>query len=238
MSRKEQDIKRLIASQCHVGTKQLHFDMKRYVSHRSDNGSYILNLEETWQHIKLAARVIAAIEQPQDVMVVSSRPIGQRAVIKFAHYTLASSTRSARWTPGTLTNQSNSASGKFQEPQLLIVTDPHLDRQAIVEASYVNIPVIALCNSDTPLQYVDIPIPVGNRETKSISMIYWLLAREVKILRGELRQDEEWDVLVDLFYHKEITNDQLGITDNQVKQEAEGEDHEHQAEGEKADKDW
>ncbi|CAD8081852.1 unnamed protein product [Paramecium primaurelia] len=238
MSRKEQDIKRLIASQCHIGTKQLQFDMKRYVSHRSDNGAYILNLEETWQHIKLAARVIAAVEQPQDVMVVSSRPIGQRAVIKFAHYTHASSTRSSRWTPGTLTNQSNSASGKFQEPQLLIVTDPHLDKQAIVEASYVNIPVIALCNSDNLLQYVDIPIPVGNRETKSISMIYWLLAREVKILRGELRQDEEWDVLVDLFYHKEITNDQLGVADNQVKQEGDGEEQEQQGDAEKADKEW
>jgi small subunit ribosomal protein SAe len=72
----------------------------------------------------LAARAIAAVENPSDVIVVSSRPYGQRAVIKFAHYTGAISTRSSRWTPGTLTNQANNKAGKFQEPRLLIVTDP------------------------------------------------------------------------------------------------------------------
>lgn len=50
----------------------------------------------------------------------------------------------------------------------------------------MNLPVIALCDSDSPLQYVDIPIPCGNRSTESISMIYWLLAREIKYLKGEL----------------------------------------------------
>ena len=33
-------------------------------------------------------------------------------------------------------------------------------------------------------------------------MIYWLLAREVLVLRGELEQDQDWDVVVDLFYYK------------------------------------
>lgn len=33
-------------------------------------------------------------------------------------------------------------------------------------------------------------------------MVYWLLAREVMVLRGELEQDAEWDVVVDLFYYK------------------------------------
>jgi len=38
-------------------------------------------------------------------------------------------------------------------------------------------------------------------------MIYWLLAREVKILRGELRKDEEWDLLVDLFYYRNVEDE-------------------------------
>lgn len=58
----------------------------------------------------------------------------------------------------------------------------------MLEASYVNIPTIALSGSDSPLEFIDIPIPCNNRTTESISMIYWLLAREVQILRGELDQ--------------------------------------------------
>jgi len=35
-------------------------------------------------------------------------------------------------------------------------------------------------------------------------MIFWLLAREVRILRGDLSKYEEWDVMVDLFFYKEL----------------------------------
>ena len=53
----------------------------------------------------------------------------------------------------------------------------------------MNIPCIALCDSDSPLDYVDIAIPCNNRSTESISMIYWMLAREVIILTKKLAKD-------------------------------------------------
>ncbi len=50
---------------------------------------------------------------------------------------------------GTFTNQIQKG---FEEPRLLIVTDPRTDHQSIKEAAYMNIPVIAFCDTDSDLQ--------------------------------------------------------------------------------------
>merc|ERR1711976_175028 len=159
--------------------------MERFINHITPQGVPIFKVQETLNKIKLAARLTAAQPNCEDVIVVSSRDLGQRAVIKFATYTGCSATSNARWTPGVLTNHMTK---QFKEPRLMVVVDTYADRKAIVEASYMNIPVIALTNSDSNLQYVDVAIPCNNKTTNSISMIFWLLAREVNILRGDLRK--------------------------------------------------
>jgi len=50
-------------------------------------------------------------------------------------------------------------------------------------------------------------------------MIYWLLAREVKILRGELKKDEEWDLLVDLFYYRNVEDEIKKAQDGEANEE-------------------
>jgi len=101
----------LLGAGAHLGTKNCNYQMERYVYRRRNDGIYVINLEKTWEKLQLAARIIAAIENPQDVVVLSARPYGQRAVFKFAQY-LKCQSLAGRYTPGTFTNQVPHAGGR------------------------------------------------------------------------------------------------------------------------------
>merc|ERR1712142_913039 len=194
-----QDMTRFLAASTHLGSNNVNFQMENYVFKRRQDGVHILHRRKTYEKLLLAARAIAAIENPSDVYVISSRPMGQRAVLKFARYTGATPI-AGRFTPGAFTNQIQAA---FREPRLLVVTDPRIDHQPITEASYVNIPVIAFCNTDSPLKFVDVAIPCNNKAIQSIGLMWWLLSREVLRMRGAISRDVPWEIMVDLYFYRD-----------------------------------
>jgi small subunit ribosomal protein SAe len=201
---REEDVAKMLATQTHLGAKNLDPAMERYVHKRRPDGVYIIELQKTWEKLMLAARTIAAIENPADVCVISARPYGQRAILKFAKYTGATPL-AGRYTPGTFTNQ---IQDKFMEPRLLILTDPRTDHQPVLESSYVNIPTVAFCHTDSPTKFVDIIIPCNNKGKHSIGLMWWMLAREVLYLRKVINRGTPWDVMVDLFFFRDPTEEE------------------------------
>ncbi|XP_027970084.1 uncharacterized protein LOC114217453 [Eumetopias jubatus] len=190
--------------------------------HHFIEGIYIINLKRTWEKLLMAARAIVAIENLANVSVISSRNNGQRALLKFA--APGATPIAGRFTPGTFTNQIQAA---CWELRLLVVTDPKADHQPFTEASYVNLPTIALCNTDSPLHYVDIAIPCNNKGAHSVGLMWWMLAREVLRMRGTISREHPWEVMPDLYFYRdpeEIEKEEQATAEKAVtKEEFQGE---------------
>jgi len=164
----------------------------------------VIDIKKMWDKLILAARVIAAIENPADVCVVSSNTLAQRALLKFAAHTGATPIF-GRFVPGSLTNQIQK---NFKEPRLLVVSDPRADHQAVTEASFVNVPVISFCNTDTPMKFIDVAIPCNNKNPHSIGLMWWLLAREVLYIKGKILREigfvlDGKTIMADLYFYRD-----------------------------------
>jgi len=202
----ESDVRRMLACNVHLGARNVTPAMERYVWKRNLDGVHIIDLRKTWEKLVLAARVIVGMENPHDVCAVAltvgqskAPPFSQRAVLKFSQYT-GSKHIVGRFTPGTFTNRVQS---NFFEPRLLVVSDPTKDFQPILESSYVNMPVIAMSDMDSPTKHIDIVIPCNTRSKHSVALMWWMLAREVRRLKGLDSRTKDWEVLVDMFLYRD-----------------------------------
>jgi len=196
----EDDVLKMLAAQVHIGPARAHCNMQRYVFKRRKDGLHVINLDKTWHKMVLAARILAAVQNPADIMVMSTRTYGQRGAIKFAHYTGATP-MVGKWIPGTFCNPQNKA---YAEPRLLLVDDPATCFAALRETSYVGMPVVALCGVNNNTRFVDCAIPCNNRGKLSLGLMFWLLGREMLRIKKEIPRNKPWDAApVDLFFYRD-----------------------------------
>ena len=178
----------------HIGTKQKSKDMEPYVYKVRDDGLRILNVNLTSEKITEAANFLKDYEA-KDVLVVSARQYGWKPAKKFAD-ACGFVCIAGRFTPGRLTNPEMRF---FIEPKIIVLTDPAADAQAFREAVNIDVPVIAMCDSNNLTTDIDIVVPGNNKGRRSLALIYWLLAREILRMKGELPADGELEETIDDF---------------------------------------
>jgi small subunit ribosomal protein S2 len=163
----------------HIGTQQKTKDMERFIHRVRDDGLYVLDVSQTDSRIRTAADFLANYA-PEQILVTSSRQYGRFPAKKFAD-AVGARARTGRFIPGTLTNPDYAG---YIEPDVVVVTDPIGDAQAVKEAITVGIPVIAMCDSNNQTSNVDLVVPTNNKGRRALSVVYWLLANETLDRRG------------------------------------------------------
>jgi small subunit ribosomal protein S2 len=183
-----------MTSGVHIGTRQKTADIKDFIYKVRNDGLYIIDVKKTNDRIRNAAKLLARYD-PSKVLVVSVRQYGQKPVQKLGEYT-GIQVLAGRFQPGTLTNPNAKT---FLEPEVIVLTDPLADVQALHEAKNIGIPVVALCDTNNETKYIDYIIPTNNKGRRALALIYWLLTRAILREQGKIASDEAFTASVEDF---------------------------------------
>ena len=183
-----------LTSGVHIGTQQKSADMRRFIFKVRNDGLYVLDIKSTDERVRVAANFLSRID-PERTLVVCQRQSGQKPARMFAQ-NIGAKSMVGRFVPGTLTNP---LLPTFFEPDVIVVTDPSADQQALREAVNIGIPVVALCDANNDLKYVDLAIPANNKGRRSLALVYWLLTREVLRSKKVITKDDEFNLELDEF---------------------------------------
>ena len=186
-----------LTSGVHIGTQQKSADMKDFIYKVRQDGLYVLDVKKTDERIRAAAAFLARYD-PRRVLVVSARQYGQKPAREFSK-AIGAPAFAGRFVPGNLTNPANPG---FIEPEVLVVTDPAADKQALNEALNLGIPIVAMCDANNETRNVDLVIPTNNKGRRALACIYWLLSREVLVARGDLKDPADFNMEIEDFEAK------------------------------------
>jgi small subunit ribosomal protein S2 len=196
----------LLSAGVHIGTRMKTKDMDPFIYRVRPDGLFVLDIQKTDERIKVAAKFLARFE-PGKVAVAASRLYAHEPVRKYCELTGATPVV-GRFIPGLL---SNPLYANRIDPEVIVVSDPRADAQAVREASKVGIPIVALCSTDNEFPGVDFVIPTNNKGRRALAVIFWLLARQVLRERGELSIDKDPSMAIEDFEAK-LSREDEGAT--------------------------
>lgn len=187
----------ILSAGIHIGTRIKTKDIQPFIYKVRHDGLFVLDIKKTDERIRVAAKFLSRFD-PSKVVAASTRLYGRTPVQQFCDLTHTVPLL-GRFPPGIFSNPSHS---RYIEADVVLVTDSKADKQAVKEASSVGIPVIALCDTDNDFRDIDLVIPTNNKGRRALATIYWLLARQVLVERGELAAGAELPVSIDEFETK------------------------------------
>ncbi|MHA1917503.1 MAG: 30S ribosomal protein S2 [Candidatus Ranarchaeia archaeon] len=188
------ELDKYLAAGVHIGTQVKTKNMEPFIYRIRSDGLYVLDVRKTDQRIRTAAKFLARFE-PERICGISVRQYGQRPVDQFCR-AIRGKSLSGRFIPGTFTNPSLE---KYYEPDVVFLTDPRADQQGLKEAKTARLPTVSLCDTDSSTTDVDLVIPTNNKGRRALSLVYWLLAREVLRERGEITATDDISITINDF---------------------------------------
>jgi small subunit ribosomal protein S2 len=192
----------MLSAGIHIGTRMKTLDMEPFIYRVRPDGLFVLDVKKTDDRIRVTAKFLSRYE-PSKVAVAATRLYAHEPVKKFCQLTGATPLI-GRFIPGQL---SNPQYPNRVDPEVIVVSDPRADAQAVKEASKVGIPIVALCSTDNEFSGVDLVIPTNNKGRRALAVIFWLLARQILRERGELGPDKDPPVNIEDFEAK-VTRDE------------------------------
>ncbi|MEM3762865.1 MAG: 30S ribosomal protein S2 [Desulfurococcaceae archaeon] len=179
-------IDKYLSAGVHIGTHICTKFMEGFVYKVRSDGVYILDIKKIDERLRIAGKFLARFD-PTRIAVVSVRLYGKKPVEKMCQY-LNCRAFVGRFLPGSFTNPSLKT---YFEADVVILTDPRADSQALKEAAEMGIPVVAFADTDNRTEFVDLVIPANNKGRKSLAILYWILTRQILRERGIIPQDGE-----------------------------------------------
>ncbi|VVB83228.1 30S ribosomal protein S2 [uncultured archaeon] len=174
----------------YLGTRAVTPTMKPFVYRRRADGLAIFNTDIIDEKLKEGIEYLSKFN-PDEIAVVCKRPSGWRAVNMFSKLT-GIKVFTKKYPAGILTN---TTLPDFFENELTIIADSSLDKNALHDTLKVHKKIMLICDTNNFSQGADKIIIGNNKSSRSLGVIFYLLARgycKAKGIEADIPDLEWW----------------------------------------------